>query len=92
MREILRELLPEDEVERVLPSPTVLSPQLEQTHGLDGIGDPRDRIILGNRLANIQDADRLRQPRNPEDIREVLGLLGKSGYSASILSSEQNAA
>jgi hypothetical protein len=92
MREILRQLLPEDELERVLPSPTEISPQLWQTHGLDGIADPRDRITLSYRIANIQDADRLRKPRNPEDMEQVQALLGKAGYRVVELSSAQDVA
>ncbi len=92
MREILRQLLPEDELERVLPSPTEISPQLWQTHGLDGIEDPRDRILLGYWLANLEDADRLRLRRNPEDLRAVVSILGKSGYNASAPFPEQDLA
>lgn len=76
MRRILHELVGEDAASVICPLP-IETPDMTQTHGFNGIDDPRDRVVAEATASELARADRQRQPRDPEQVERLRAILGK---------------
>lgn len=83
-RQIVGEYVNGGVLETIWPAPTNRG-GYDESHGPDGIEDPRLRWQLWDVSARLLDADRQRTPRNPEEIARLKAILGQAGYAGVVI-------